>query len=125
MYSFHISFVIGCQSYSFLIDTGAAATLLSYPAWNKLAFSGGSKSLQLKPAATCLIGVDGSPLEIKGIADVTLTCGEHDFPTPAIVFEKLAEEAILGLDFLQRYHCTIDATQRKLILLANTKPVVV
>ena len=59
IYSFHISFVIGCPSYSFLIDTGAAATLLSYSGLNTQSGRFSSQSLQIKPH---LIGVDCSPL---------------------------------------------------------------
>lgn len=57
------------------------------------------------------------------MATVTLCSNQQNFPTSVIVVDNLAEEAILGLDFLDNYSCTIDVPQRRLALFLDTKPV--
>ena len=119
------TFTIFDQPYSFLVDTGAAATLLSAKTWDKVCQSVGSQQLSLAPAASQLVSVDSSPLTVKGTTTITLTCDQHKFSTSVIVVNNLAEEAILGLDFLESHHCTIDVLQRRLALRSNTAPVII
>ena len=125
IHTFHVTFTIFDQPYSFLVDTGAAATLLSAKTWDKVCQSVGAQQLSLAPAASQLVSVDGSPLTVKGTTTITLTCDQHKFSTSVIVVDNLAEEAILGLDFLESHHCTIDVPQRRLALRSNTAPVII
>ena len=54
------------------------------------------------------IGVDGSPLQIRGCVQITLKIAEVKFNGPFIVVNNLTAEGILGLDFLKAHHCNID-----------------
>ena len=125
IHTFHVTFTIFDQPYSFLVDTGAAATLLSAKTWDKVHQSIGSQQLSLAPATSQLVSVDGSPLTVKGTTTIILTCDQHKFSTSVTVVDNLAEEVILGLDFLESHHCTIDVPQRRLALRSNTAPVII
>lgn len=102
---------------------GAAAMLLSAEAWNKCTQTNRGKSLHLQNVPTSLISVDGSPLSIKGTTTIDLTSNQYSFHTPVIIVENLAEEAILGLDFLQGHNFTIDIPKRKLEFHSGSTPV--
>ena len=87
---------------------------------NKVLTSSGFQKPSLKPVSSHLFSVDGSPLSVKGMSTVTLCSNQHNFSTSVIVVDNLAEEAILGLDFLDNYSCTIDVPQRRLALFLDT-----
>ena len=80
----------------------------------------------LEPVSSRLFSVNSSPLTTKGRANINLHTNKYVFPTSAIVVKDLAEEAILGLDFLQKYRGNIDIPQRKLVLwYASSTPVLI
>ena len=76
----------------FLLDTGAAATLLRKDTWERVN-AGNQQSLQTYSAVQ-LVGVDGSPLKIHGCATVDLRLKGHSLSTD-IVVSPLTAEAIL------------------------------
>ena len=96
---------------TFLLDTGAAVSLLRYDIW-----------LQAKPAehslrpwlGNSLVGVDGTPLTLHGYTDVTVCLSNIPFTITFAVAEGLTTEAILGLDFLQTNRCVLDMGKRTL-----------
>ena len=90
-------------SAQFLVDTGAAASLLSKQVWNKITKS---QDVSLEPVIG-LIGVDGSPLTIIGAAYVQVTFELQQFNVCFLVADSLTTEAILGRDFLSNNNCVI------------------
>ena len=92
---------------SFLLDTGASATLLRRDAWERVNTPPAQKELTPCPEHR-LVGVDGTPLQVHGRATVCLDLAGESFELEAIVVSPLTSEAILGLDFLQKQQATID-----------------
>ena len=96
---------------SFLLDTGAAVTLIRRDVWD---------SLGLAALKSChgprLVGVDGNTLPVQGSAQIQLMLGGERFLARAIIADSLTTGAILGLDFLQEHSCIIDVRDRKLHL---------
>lgn len=63
-----------------------------------------------------LVGVDGSPLDVFGKADITITIEDMPFTAMVIVVRSLTTDAILGLDFLQQHGATIHLPSKRLLL---------
>ena len=96
------------KALSFLIDTGAAVTLIHKDAWDNM-------QRQLEPwAEVRLVGVDGSPLTVHGQARVDISLHGHSYPTRVVVVSPLTTEAILGLDFLQERKASINFEKAEL-----------
>ena len=91
----------------FLVDTGAAVSILSKQVWNKLAQQGVG-SLDTVSGKN-LVGVEGSPLKLLGIINLQIMFEQQSFDVCFLVADFLTTEAILGQDFLRRYHCIVDA----------------
>ena len=100
-------------SASFLVDTGAAVTLIRDDIWRQTQIA----SNRLEPSTgRCLLGVDKSPLQIHGRTEAELDLGGHLFTTDVVIAGSLSTEAILGLDFLETIGATIDLVNNKIIL---------
>lgn len=84
----------------FMIDTGAAVSLLHEDIWEKWAGS--------KPTLTAWTGC---PIEIKGIATLTFLIAEQRAQGNFLITNWLNNEAILGLDFLEQNQCIINTEQ--------------
>jgi hypothetical protein len=99
---------------SFLVDTGAAVSLLGSSVWqsSNIAFS---CHLQKGPTQQ-LLGVDGSPLSVLGMARIPVKFGDCVFSIQLIVVEGISEDAILGMDFLQQSNGQIDVNKATLVL---------
>ena len=99
---------------SFLLDTGAAVTLLREDAWARC---NAKHNLNLQPwSEQRLVSVDGSPLRVHGLGSVDLDFAGEKLPAEVIVVSPLTTEAILGLDFLCKHRATIDLEKRQLYL---------
>lgn len=85
-----------------LVDTGAAATVLSRDAWGKVCTGGKLSSTKRK-----LVGIQGTPLQLHGESNLELTLGGHVFPTEVTVADSLTTDLILGRHFLKAQRCTI------------------
>ena len=84
---------------SFLLDTGAAVTLIREDVWSRIN-SGGQ--VRLEPwSEQRLVSVDGSPLDVFGQTEVELDLGRCVFQMTVVVVSPLTTEAILGLDFFK------------------------
>lgn len=106
--------LVGMIPISFLLDTGASVTLLRKDTWERVK---AGNTLQLSQwAGQRLVGVDGSPLQVFGQAEVELTLVGKQFLSKVLVVSPLTTEAILGLDFLQEHRATIDLGNRKLLI---------
>ena len=54
-----------------------------------------------------LVGVEGTPLHVCGIAQVQISLGERCFQSQVVIVSGLTADAILVLDFLVANCCTI------------------
>ena len=122
--TFHVSFTIFDRLYYFLVDTGAAATLLNSSTWDKILQSCKPQDApSLKAVLPRLASVSSSPLSVKGTTTIKLIHNGHTFLTSVIVVDNLSVDAILGLDFLEYHRCSIDIPQRRLALFSDSVPV--
>lgn len=110
--NYSISANVGGVWVSFLVDTGAAVSLIDGNVWDNI------KSLQdtvtLNPVATRLVGVDGVPLQVRGSAVLDLSLKGLRVEQNLIVADSLTSQGILGMDFLESHHCILDLANGKL-----------
>ena len=99
---------------SFLLDTGAAVTLLRRDTWANVTASH-PQELTSWPSLR-LVGADGSPLTVHGRARVNLEVDGETMAIDAAIVSPLTSEAILGLDFLKEHRALIDIPQKQLYL---------
>lgn len=90
----------------FLLDTGAAVTLLRKDTWDHVNLDN-QQSLQLYSMVQ-LVGVDGSLLTVHRSLTVNLHLDGHRRTTNVVVVSPLTSEAILVFDFLQEHQAHID-----------------
>lgn len=91
-----------------MIDTGAAVSLIREDIWEKVA---GNKPTLMAWTGCQLVGAEGSPIEIKGIATITFLIAGQRVHGDFLVTNQLNSKAILGLDFLEQNQCIINAEQ--------------
>ena len=95
----------------FVLDMGAAVTLLSHDHWIGLGTS------LLKPwDGANLVGANGSPITVHGTVDAILRFAGINFPTHVVVVDGLTAAAILGLDFLEAHECIVNIKKKLLVL---------
>ena len=107
----HVRGSINGTSANLLVDTGADASLLSFAVWDKLQQK---PELNRDTATHKLVGVQGTPLSICGIAQVDIDLAGEKFNTQMVVVDSLTNEAILGKDFLRTNRCIIDVSRETL-----------
>ena len=73
--TYHILIQIHGYTCSFLVDTGAAVTLMNTSTWAHCKLSGQSSADLIPWNHQRLLGVDGSPLQVKGSVSVQLNFG--------------------------------------------------
>ena len=72
---------------------------------------------QLTPyTGSRLVGVEGTPLSVRGKTTADVSFGSERFQVPVIVVDQLSADVILGLDFLEDHRCTIDIASRVLLV---------
>ena len=96
---------------SFLIDTGSVIFIVKSAVWTQA----DPLCRQLTPHTGCrLVGVEGTPLSVRGKTTADVSLGSERFQVPVIVVDQLSADVILGLDFLEDHQCTIDIASRVL-----------
>ena len=85
-----------------------AVSLMREDIWEKVA---GNKPTLTAWTGCQLVGAEGSPIEIKGIATITFLIAGQRVHGDFLVTNRLNSEAILGLDFLEQNQCIINAEQ--------------
>ena len=117
---FQIQGVINAQPVHFMIDTGAAVSLISLNCWHKIKTLEDKLNVQYKPG---LVGVDGSSLQVAGTAQLYAYFAGQKFIVSAIVVESLQMPAILGIDFLESNKCVIDTGSKSLQIKGVKQPI--
>ena len=113
-HGFRLAGSVNGAAVSFLLDTGAAVTLLRLDTWERVM---GREHVTLEPwQSATLIYAGGTPLTVHGRAHITLGLGTGNFEVEVLVATPLTSPAILGLDFLLQQQATIDLTSRTLRL---------
>ena len=97
-----------------LVDTGTPATVLSEEVWNRVRVDGAE--LEPVAAGVGLVGVQGSPLQLHGSAQVQLQLEGETFLGKMIVADSLMSDVILGRDFLKTHQCTVELSKNKDVL---------
>ena len=96
--NYSISARIGGAWVSFLVDTGAAVSLIDGKVWDSIKPL--KDTVHLNPVTTRLVGVDGVPLKVRGSAVINLSLMGLKVNQTLIVEDSLASQGILGIDFL-------------------------
>ena len=96
---------------SFLVDTGAAVSLVSSEVWERIK---PSTAPRMNPVGLRLVGVDGAPLQIQGSVTIELEISGKTFKQELIVVNALISEGILGLNFLEANDCVLDLARGEL-----------
>ena len=99
-------------SINILVDTGAATTVLSARAWEKIGLS-----TRLTPTPKKLVGVQGNPLQLLRATRISIMLQEQEFTTDFTVADALTTDLILGRDFLKAQQCTIQMGKNQDVLL--------
>ena len=109
--NFVVSGTVDGIATTFLVDTGAAVSLLRKDIWDKLL----RDSSSLTPwTGSPLVGVAGNPLEVWGSAVVDIAMAGEVFRSTIVVTSAMTTEAILGGDFLRANDCTLEVGKRVL-----------
>ena len=111
---YHVVGSVRGRDVRFMLDTGAAISLISDQTWRSI--DSGRTSVANWDGHK-LVVIEGSAIPILGVAQslsINFTCIEvsGDF----IIASALNSEAILGLDFLERNQCCINTEQKVLHL---------
>ena len=109
--AYQISASILGQPATFILDTGAAVTLLHKKAWDRVK----PPSAILSPwTGRKLVSVEGTSIMVLGSTKLPLQLGTSVFSTEIVIADGLTTEGILGLDFLESHRCVIDTSHRVL-----------
>ena len=101
-----------------MLDTGAAVSLLRKDVWDNV----GSEH-QLSPwTGPRLVGVEGTTLEVHGVATLEISLVGKPFLVDFVVVAVLRTQSILGLDFMEINQCVVNAGQKTLHLKALGVP---
>ena len=94
----------------FLIDTGAAVTLVSKEIFHKFQMKS-----ELQPSNLVICGADGKNLDVSGEGTMEITLGPLKV-THEVIVAALQPDAILGMDFLSQHECKVDIPAQRLII---------
>ena len=92
---------------SCLVDTGAAVSLISEGPWERIKEAG--EQLSQTEFGHKLVGVQGAPLQLCGSTRVRLEIDglQKVYLVDVLVAKAIANDAILGLDFVQENQCQV------------------
>ena len=119
--AYHVVGLIYGVQVCFMLDTGAAISLLRKDVWND---TGGDGGHQLSPwAGPKLVGVEVTPLEVHGVATMEIALAGKYFQVDFVVVVLLRTQSILGLDFMEGNQCVVNAGQKTLHLRGLGVPI--
>ena len=109
--SCYLSGMVFDISVSFLVDTGAAVSLLNGRIWDRI------KPSDIKIEAIQyhnLVGVDGNPIQVRGSVSVPVSIAETKFQQRFIVADGITAEGILGMDFMEDNKCVVNIAEKQI-----------
>ena len=112
----YIPVTVNAHSLPFLVDTGSAATLMSYDQWSSVC-----SSITLQPACP-LVGITSAPLNVAGTAVLPLNINGISTHHLVHVAHGVNPPCILGRDFLSLHNCVINLAKNSLSLNGATVP---
>ena len=117
--AYHVAGSIYGVQVCFMLDTGAAVSLLPKDVWDKT-----GRGHQLTPwTGPRLVGVKGTPLKVHGAATMEITLAAKSFQVDFVGVAVLRTQSILGLDFMEDNHCVVNAGQKTLHLRGLGVPI--
>ena len=117
--NYSVTVDVGGDQVPFLIDTGAAVSLIRGDVWDRIKPCNAPK---VEPANTRLVGVDGAPLQVRGSVMVQLVVAGQPFEQKVIIADSLTSQGILGLDFLEANQCVLNLAQGELLTHGKNIP---
>ena len=103
--SYYLQGCVSDVSVSFLVDTGAGVSLLNGHVWDQA----GLTIVKISPAPhSNLVGVDGHPLQVRGIVMIPLTISSTVFTQAFVIANNKTADGILRMDFLERNKYILD-----------------
>ena len=103
-------------SVNILIDTCAAATIVSGKVWEIIRSPGAELT---SATGKKLVGVQGTPLKLNGMTHIDIELCSEKFSSDVIVADFFATDNILGRDFLKAHKCIIEMTPMKDLYTLN------
>ena len=108
---FQVQGMINLKPVVFMIDTGAAVSLVSLNCWHEIRRP---EDMLDKHYNTSLMGVDGSTLQVAGTTNLKVHFEGQVFVMSVVVVESLQAAAIMGKDFLEVNQCVVDVGAKSL-----------
>ena len=100
---------VGGTRVMWLIDTGAARSILSFKIYNSLP---ASAKFSLSSANSAIALADGQQAKTHGLGHIVVRLGTKEFEMHVIVAE-VEDEGILGMDFLSQVDSRIDIVKNQ------------
>ena len=117
--AYYVKGTVNSYPVHFMLDTGAAVCLLDTSVWQRIK----GEAVLLPWVRSRLVGVAGTPLQVRGTTKLQVEFGGQRHSMDVIVADSLRTEAILGLDFLDTHQCVIDVGHHKLNLKGHGCPI--
>ena len=107
--SYCVTGVIQTVPVTFVLDTGAAVSLIRENIWVRISRAASVRLPELQPwKSKRLVGVNGSPLSVRGFGKVQVFLdGRNTLAevTLLVTNDLTIQKAILGLDFVEMHMC--------------------
>ena len=113
----YVNINVNEQSVFALVDTGAAATIVS-----KRLFDTCAAELKTKNRNIRFVGADGTDIPILGVAELHFIVAGCDTIAEAFISENINETCILGIDFLQKNQCEVNYADMTLSSCGGSLP---
>ena len=117
---FQVQGMINSKPVLFMVDTGAAVSLISLNCWHEI---GESENELDKHRNPMLMDVDGSTLRVAGTTKLQVRFEGRAFVMSVVVVESLQTAAIMGMDFLEANQCVMDAGSKSLRIKGLKQPI--
>ena len=100
---------------NFLIDTGATVSLVAPHIYHLCAAQLGKPPV-IDELGKPILTADMTPLNVKGTTKLSFAVKGMSFQHQMVVMSELDIDGILGLDFMQKYSCSIDIAKELLLV---------
>ena len=100
---------------NFLIDTGATVSLVAPHIYHLCAAQLGKPPV-IDELGKPILTADMTPLKVKGTTKLSFAVKGMSFQHQMVVMSDLDIDGIIGLDFMQKYSCSIDIAKELLLV---------